>query len=264
MRRFTASVVLCAGLAATAILPASSALADTTVTVGQTGPPINWVWFGGWEHADPSSAIPAYGGTVTSFQFQSGTACAPGYYQGTFDFQVLRPEGNNQYLVVGDAGNQTDPCDGQTHTYPANIAVQGGDVLGVYVVSEWMGGLNGSGSYVAYVPEPAVGQTVTFQGVSPHNYVDDESATLVPSAQLISDLGSNPTVQSGPGTSLSGKIQQAEADLAAGDVTDACATLTAFDNQVNAQAGKQLTAAQASQLIAEAKQIQSALGCPGA
>lgn len=41
----------------------------------------------------------------------------------------------------------------------------------------------------------------------------------------------------------------------------ACSDLTAFINHVKAQSGKQLTTAQASQLIAAATQIQAVLGC---
>jgi hypothetical protein len=64
----------------------------------------------------------------------------------------------------------------------------------------------------------------------------------------------------GPGNSLAAKIAQAQAYVAAGDSTDAVSTLTAFINQVNAQAGKSIPASQAAQFIAAAKQIQAVLG----
>ena len=64
----------------------------------------------------------------------------------------------------------------------------------------------------------------------------------------------------GPGTSLADKISQAQAYVAAGDSTDAISTLTAFINEVQAQAGKHIPSGQASQLIADAKQIQAVLG----
>ena len=61
--------------------------------------------------------------------------------------------------------------------------------------------------------------------------------------------------------SLIVKLQNAQNSLAAGDTAGVCDRLTAFVNQVNAQAGKVLTAEQADQLIAEAEQIKAALGC---
>ncbi len=64
----------------------------------------------------------------------------------------------------------------------------------------------------------------------------------------------------GPGASLASKIAQAQAYLAAGDSTDAISTLTAFINEVNAQAGKHIPASQAAQFIADAKRIQALLG----
>ena len=64
----------------------------------------------------------------------------------------------------------------------------------------------------------------------------------------------------GPGASLADKIAQAQAYLAAGDSTDAISTLTAFINEVNAQAGKHIPASQAAQFIADAKRIQALLG----
>jgi hypothetical protein len=38
--------------------------------------------------------------------------------------------------------------------------------------------------------------------------------------------------------------------------------LTAFLNEVNAQSGKAITAAQAMQLVAAAQQIKTVVGCP--
>lgn len=67
----------------------------------------------------------------------------------------------------------------------------------------------------------------------------------------------------GPGSSLADKIAQAQADVAAGDSTDAISTLTAFINEVTAQSGKSIPSGQASQLITEAQQIQGVLGSGG-
>jgi hypothetical protein len=164
-----------------AVLPGGSALADTAVGIGQTGTPSEALATGD-EVVQTDATMPA-AGTVTSFQTQSGTpqlpfpSCEQG---GVYNFQVLRPLGNDQYLVLGDTGHQTDPCDGQLHSYSSNISVQRGDVLGVYVVQRWAGIITDTSGRVVLngnASEPAVGQTITvtpaFTGTL------DESATLI-------------------------------------------------------------------------------------
>ena len=90
--------------------PVGSALADTTV--GQTGtPPSDFET--GFEIVQTFAAMPA-AGLVTSFHFQSSMCDLE---SGAYDFQVLRPLGGGQYRVLGEAGNQTDPCDSQFHSY---------------------------------------------------------------------------------------------------------------------------------------------------
>jgi hypothetical protein len=65
----------------------------------------------------------------------------------------------------------------------------------------------------------------------------------------------------GPGTSLADKVTQIQTYFDAGDTADACGTLAAFINEVNAQTGKQITTAQAASFIAQAQTIEGALGC---
>jgi hypothetical protein len=160
-----------------AALPGGSALADTAIGIGQTGTPSKALATGD-EVVQTDATIPT-AGTVTSFQTQSGIVpetCVPG---GVYNFQVLRPLGKDQYVVLGDTGHQTDPCDGQPHSYSSNISVQRGDVLGVYVVQTWAGIITDTSGRVVLdqASEPAVGQTITvtpaFTGTL------DESATLI-------------------------------------------------------------------------------------
>ena len=98
--------------------------------------------------------------------------------KGTYDFQVLRPLGGDQYLVLGDTGNQTDPCNSQLLSYPVSIPVQAGDVIGVYVVNEWQG-------YSTSVADPAARATAYRSrwwerpSLCPFPVTIDESATLV-------------------------------------------------------------------------------------
>ena len=65
----------------------------------------------------------------------------------------------------------------------------------------------------------------------------------------------------GPGNSLAAKVQQAQTDLAAGNVAGACGTLGALINAVSAQSGKSIPAGHAAQLIADAQRIRSVLAC---
>src|SRR5262249_37671545 len=147
-----------------AALPVCSALAATTV--GQTGTPLSNTSFSvAHEFVQPSGAMPS-AGVVTSFQTRSislAGLCPLSIdsglpVQGPYDFQVLRPLGSNQYRVLGDTGNHTDPCDGQLHSYPVHIPVLAGDVIGVYVVDSWLGVLSG-GSFLGanfQIAPPAV------------------------------------------------------------------------------------------------------------
>jgi len=160
-----------------AVLPGGSALADTAIGIGQTGTPSEALATGD-EVVQTDATIPT-AGTVTSFQTQSGSfpTCEPG---GVYNFQVLRPLGKQQYLVLGDTGHQTDPCDGQPHSYSSNISVQRGDVLGVYVVQTWAGIITDTSGRVVLdqqASEPAVGQTITV--TSAFTGTLDESATLI-------------------------------------------------------------------------------------
>ncbi len=71
-------------------------------------------------------------------------------------------------------------------------------------------------------------------------------------------------IQQGIGTSLDAKLENIRAALdsaKAKDYASACAKLAAFVNEVDAQDGKELTAAQAAQLRTAAAQIAAVLGC---
>lgn len=170
-------MLLLAGLVFAA-LPIGSALANTTV--GQTGPPMSDNGLGaGVEHVQTDAAMTT-AGTVTSFQFESSNCEITGFVKGSFDFQVLRPLGGSQYRVLGDTGNKTDPCNSQLVSYPVNSAVRAGDVIGVYVVSNWRGLLTvASGSLSSGFPasEPGVGDIVTVPFGAEIGTID-ESATL--------------------------------------------------------------------------------------
>ena len=116
--------MLVAGLTLAA-LPAAPALA---VPVGQTGGDgIAVCPVGDVVRADLTYVVPAGGGTITSFSFESSAGNA-GYQ---LDFMVLRPTGGNTYTVVGKTGVVTLQGTG-LETFGADIAVQGGEIIGFW------------------------------------------------------------------------------------------------------------------------------------
>jgi hypothetical protein len=64
-----------------------------------------------------------------------------------------------------------------------------------------------------------------------------------------------------PGKSLPAKVKVAQSNYAAGDIAGTCSMLAAFISEVSAQSGKQLTVAQASDLLDRARAIRTVLGC---
>jgi hypothetical protein len=65
----------------------------------------------------------------------------------------------------------------------------------------------------------------------------------------------------GPGKSLADKATAAQSYFNSGDTADACGTLSAYLHEVNAQTGKSITSAQASDLIEDANSARSTIGC---
>src|SRR5712692_2249230 len=84
-------------------------------------------------------------------------------------------------------------------------------------------------------------------------------------AELITNLintVNSLNLQPGIANSLDAKLQAAQASLAANHTITTCNEMNAFIHEVMAQSGKELTVAQADQLIAQANFIKTGLGCP--
>jgi hypothetical protein len=79
-------------------------------------------------------------------------------------------------------------------------------------------------------------------------------------AAQLADLGSA-VVGVGPAKSLAAKLADAQAAFSAGDVAGTCGILGAFENEVNAQTGKKISASEAASLIVDANRIESVLAC---
>lgn len=82
-------------------------------------------------------------------------------------------------------------------------------------------------------------------------------SSAVDQLQSLQDL----VAGTGPGASLGGKIASALAALAGADTTGACSTLRALLNEVRAQTGKKLSAAEAAAITAAVQRVRSSLGC---
>jgi uncharacterized repeat protein (TIGR01451 family) len=157
-------LILCAGFA-------SAASAATIGGNGTGGPDCNGVGV----LADSSYVVPAGGGTIVSFTFDSNALNAG----QDLDFQVYRPQGGGQYQVVGETGTQFLAGTG-TEQFPAAIAVQPGDLIGFYQDDIFNCSFTGSGTLVgaALAGSPGVGSTVTLPTQSTGHDLN-LSATLV-------------------------------------------------------------------------------------
>jgi hypothetical protein len=144
---------------------------------------------------DTSYVVPSGGGTITSFSFQSDSS-----NKGqALDFLVLRPMGENDFVVVGKRlvmlTGPTPPSTTKVETFSADIRVQGGDVLGFWgnahddsveianCAHDRVGG--GFPEFEIGFPDPNIGDTITPSGDHPPGHFDlNESATLVPAVSL--------------------------------------------------------------------------------
>jgi Ca2+-binding RTX toxin-like protein len=160
---------------------AAPAQADTTI--GQTRGDVTCLPIP-LLRADTTYVVPAGGGTITSFSFQSVAANAG----QQLDFLVLRPAGGSNYTVVGKTGMVTLAGTGAVETFAASpgIPVQGGDILGFWTPGELQACLRvvTTGGVIlseegAPPTDPSVGDTVSLRqgtGTSALNL----SANLVP------------------------------------------------------------------------------------
>lgn len=162
-----------------ASLPASAALADTTIgQVGGNGPCFQNVL------ADANYVVPSGGGSITSFSFQSLEGNAGEHV----DFLVLRPVSGTTYTLVGHTGVVTlQGTSGGVETFspPAPIAVQGGDILGVWIPTVLdqclRNGVTGGGLVYGdnISSEPSVGDPVSLP--NSNSTIDlNESANVAP------------------------------------------------------------------------------------
>jgi hypothetical protein len=123
-----------AGLA----IAANASPAAATLTIGQTGTPDpggcapNNDWVQLVVVSGPSYVVPG-NGTITSWSTVAKPS--PGL---SMKMKIYRPAGGTSYTVVGHAGPEPLSA-GQLNTFPANIAVRSGDILGLNSVTSGVG-----------------------------------------------------------------------------------------------------------------------------
>lgn len=133
MRRLLCGCVVLAGLA---LAPAASA----AVSLGHTAPSGTAIDACGacsdfqlhTDGASPSYAVPSGdAGVITGWSTTAppvGCGCGP----TTVRLRVFRATSTSgTYLVVGDSVDETLPSDGQVHSFPTDIDVQPGDMIGI-------------------------------------------------------------------------------------------------------------------------------------
>jgi uncharacterized repeat protein (TIGR01451 family) len=169
------------------VIPAGTALADTTVGATGGGTGLTALCVATSVAADTGYVVPAGGGTIDSFAFQTTTNNGIGTQR--LDFLVLRPTTGTNYTVVGKSGLTTLNGTAGTQTIPVSpgIAVQQGDVLGVFVGSLAVANCTRSSSdtirFKLGLTDPAVGASVNLNTGTLARSLN-ESAHLVQPADL--------------------------------------------------------------------------------
>jgi hypothetical protein len=252
--------MLCVAAAVLGVLVAQPASASAA-TIGQTTASANYpcvaeidiqpeVAFG------TSFVVPAGSWLLTSWSTFAGST---GGSMGLMIFRAAAVPG--YYTVVAESPVQT-LTPGVLNTFPTNVVVHGGDFLGFWsgngAACATFTGNPGDVNLYSFGPEPVVGATVPlFVALG---FVLNISATISSPPDLLADLLVAVTGK-GPGTSLADKVARIQSYVAANDITDACATLNDFINEVKALASKQITASEAASFTSQANTIRAVLGC---
>jgi hypothetical protein len=112
-------------------------------------------------------------GVITSWSYQAA-ASSP-----QIKFKVARPQGGNTFMIVGESDLKT-PATGALNTYPIQISVQPGDVIGFYFATDGPCAQAPVGyDFHNFVGDPPPGTTAEFNGPFANGQLD-VSAVLEP------------------------------------------------------------------------------------
>jgi hypothetical protein len=275
IRSTATRLVLLVTLMVVVLTVAAGASAATSVTIGQTFTSGVTCSSSGFFDVQASSvagaAVPAGDWTITSW---STGAFGAGNSLGLMVYRPTATPGS--YTVVGEsqvqplaAGSGVQTFNLVAGTADPPIPVEPGDLIGFWhppSSANFQACVTDSGDPGNVTragvsnTQPAVGAVVTTVVAGP-GFLENLSATLTPTVgmQLAALLQSVTGV--GPGKSLANKVMLIQSYVDADNTAAACDTLTGFINEVNAQTGKKITAAQAASFISQAQAIQDTLGC---
>jgi hypothetical protein len=186
----------------------------------------------------PFGPITVYGGTGGGAGSESagGAGGTPDGQEGSLGAGGTGASGGGGgggFYGGGSGGNSTHVFTGTAHVFAG-------------------GGGGGGGSNLV----PA-GGTAALTSDSPYLTIAYSRSALTD--QVANLLGTVSGV--GPGKSLANKLTGIQDKIAANEMTDACGGLKGFINEVKAQTGKKLTAAQAASFTTQANSIDDTLGC---
>jgi hypothetical protein len=266
--------VCAAGLLAAAVF-VSSAAGASSFAVGQTPPPNtaltqNLLIFQTGVSSGTSYTVPPGTWHVTSWSVNVGNDFGG---TGLMAAVFATPTGADNYTIDAVTPVET-PTLNMLNTFPADLTVHGGDVLGAWNATGFFENAlftGGEGDTIAFHlsvgAAPAVGQS--FATTADNSRLLPVSVTLESPAppdpaQMVTDLQATLSgfgLPKGTTTALDSSLQRALAALGANDTVGACNALNAFLNKVQAQAGKKLTPEQAEQLTDAANELRAQLGC---
>ena len=131
--------------------------------------------------ASPYSYTVPQNGTITSWSFASPS---PGFGGNTEALVILRSTGGSNYTIVGITSPQT-VAEGQAGTFSTSIAVQTGDLVGLWIPPATQSfclypGTSGDAIPFNAVPNPSAGNSVSLSFGPIANYLANISATLSP------------------------------------------------------------------------------------
>jgi hypothetical protein len=115
------------------VLATAAASSASAVTIGQVSPVADEGCLGGYDWVQGATvgslsyAVPSGGKAITSWSTKAGPTAGK-----TMEFKVFRPTGaHGGYTVVGHDGPRNLTVD-STNTFPVNIPVKPGDLLGLH------------------------------------------------------------------------------------------------------------------------------------
>ena len=195
-----------------------------------------------------------FGSTPGAFPTNVDSGPANRYAAGTFDYFAQQ---QSQTITFGPLADQTLGVGPITlsATASSGLPVTFSVISGPATVSGNVLTITGTGTVTVEASQPGNG---TFAAATP---VDQSFIVFTPSqstANLQAEADGAGLAQ-GLQNSVDSQLQEAIALFEAGDTTDAASQLGAFINHVSAQSGKGISTALASQWIASAQQIISAV-----